>query len=223
MSIRTSLHLAPSPLASSSRLTIPVVHSRLKSKSAGPPKKKKQSSGGGGYDASQTSTSDLFDARTQLMRRVLYPPDAYSPRSASPTGTYPPKYLDKLQATIPHPEVHETIESAWRIYKRGQRLEKEQSMQARFQAMENACDELYRISRKGPNGEPALVDQQVYEHAVARPNANKEPKHATDRKASEFAKWKDSRVDGLMPREIWVPPETKGSAWKYDWQRPAGA
>lgn len=219
MSLRASIQLSPSPFASSSRLTLSRIQARLK-KTAAPKKAPAKVKSTGSWTGVQ-GTASAADSRVQIMQRVLYPPDAYNPSSPAPTGSYPPQHVEKLHAVIQHPEVQETIERAWKVYRRRQRLGEERSLQARFTAMQEACAELDRITAPGEDGQRSLYDRQIYDAATRMPNAYKEQRYAQDKRASALAKWKDARVAGLLPREIWVPTETKGSAWKYDWQRPS--
>jgi large subunit ribosomal protein L40 len=79
--------------------------------------------------------------------------------------------------------------------------------------MVEACDELERMTSEG--GYP----RAVYERAMARP-AQSAGGEDRGRKVSQESKFKEARMEGLVPREAWVPTETRGKAWNYGWKRP---
>jgi large subunit ribosomal protein L40 len=97
--------------------------------------------------------------------------------------------------------------------------------------MESACDELAAITMpvkaKAEAGEEGKsqgerYDREIYVKAVKRPDPYLAPK-PYGRRISPEQRWKEARIEGLVPRETWVPTETRGKGWNYDWQRPASS
>lgn len=156
------------------------------------------------------------DSRTDTIRRSLYPSDTFSPKSSSPTGAHHPQHLERVAAVIHSPEVYETIERAWKLYQRQRRESKAGELRSKYAAMEEACDELESLTREG-----GVADRLVYDKAMAKadPYAGE---RITGRRATPESRWKESRLEGLVPREAWVPTETRGKGWDYEWTRPSG-
>ncbi|WVO18362.1 hypothetical protein L204_106077 [Cryptococcus depauperatus] len=183
-----------------------------------------------GYAASAGGNPHLThptDSRSQQLREMLYPSDSYSPTSSTPTGTYHPDYLERLQTVVPSAEAYETIERAWQLYQRERREARKVALNAKYQSMVRACDELEQITNPangGPEnaeGKGALYHRLVYDESVAQARqAQKKGEQPKGRKTSE-QKWLDSRAQGLVPRESWIPVENRGKGWDYDWQRPS--
>lgn len=114
--------------------------------------------------------------------------------------------------------MYETVERAYKLFQRHKRAKRHGELKEKFKAMEEACDELDRITlgkEKGGEG----YDRSIYIQAVKRPDPYAKPKPVGKRISSEEV-WKEARIEGLMPREIWVPTETRGKGWNYDWKRP---
>lgn len=161
------------------------------------------------------------DTRTETIRRTLYPADAHSPNSASPTGSHHPDHSQRLAHLIPDPEVYETIDRAWKLHQRIKRDEGQRSLGVKLRAMQDACDELERMTKEGEGG----LTRAVYDRAMSRPSLRGEkveiPTGTTGaRKETPESRFAAARIDGLVPREMWVPTETRGKGWKYDWARP---
>lgn len=159
------------------------------------------------------------DTRLDVIKSVLYPVDSVAPNSASPIGARHPKYTARLEAVLPSAEAYETIERAWGLYKRNQRLAAEKAIKARFDAMVDACDELEAVSKSTGNSiiyDRAMV-RMAHGAAAIRAAAQGE---AQGKKKTPESVWKEKRPEGLVPLEQWVPTETKGSAWNYSWERP---
>lgn len=163
-----------------------------------------------------------------LFKHVLYPLDGYAPKSAAPTGAHHPDHLARLAAVVPNSEVHETIERAFKLFQRHKRAKRQAELRVKYKAMTEACDELDKITmpltkaRTKAMGEDVFepYDRAIFVEAVKRPDPYKRPKH-TGRRISSLEIWKEARIEGLMPRETWVPTETRGKGWNYDWQMPA--
>jgi large subunit ribosomal protein L40 len=169
------------------------------------------------YAASPSTNPHLAspsDTRTEIIRRVLYPADAFSPNSASPTGAYHPDHIKRLNHLIPNPEVYETIERAWKLDQRRKRDSRQKSLAVKLKAMQEACDELDRLTEVEGG-----LSRSVYDRAMSRPNLKGE-KVEQGKKETPESRWAAARIEGLVPREMWVPTETRGKGWKYDWQRP---
>ncbi len=81
--------------------------------------------------------------------------------------------------------------------------------------MEEACDELDQLTRDGK------VDRVVYDRAMAKPNPYV-LERVTGRRVTPESRWKEARLEGLVPREVWVSTETRGKGWDYGWKRPSG-
>ena len=94
-------------------------------------------------------------------------------------------------------------------------------MTAKFAAMEDACDELDRLTQGSEGGEEGKYDRMVYDRAMARANPYA-LERMTGRRATPESRWREARLDGLVPREAWVPTETRGKGWDYGWRRPSG-
>lgn len=160
------------------------------------------------------------DTRTETIRRTLYPADAYSPNSASPTGSYHPDHKRRLQHLIPDPEVYETIDRARKLHVRIKRDEKKKELEVKLRAMQEACDELDRMT----SIEGGLA-RSVYDRAMSRPSLRGEKVEIPagtggGRKETPESRFAAARIEGLVPREMWVPTETRGKGWNYDWTRP---
>lgn len=178
------------------------------------------------------------DARLDLLRRTLYPSDAHSPSSPSPTGAYSPNHLEKLKTVLPSAEAHETIERAWQLYQRDRREQRARKLEAQFESMKAACDELERITSTPPPSEPSPSASEDGSSAIAKPGKPQYPRYLYDRamsrlplfpvetpkvrgaKAGPESRWQEARIEGLVPREAWVPTETRGKGWNYGWKRP---
>ena len=164
------------------------------------------------------------DQRSEALRLALYPPNAHLPKSHSPTGAHQHDALQRLQTLIPHPEIHETIERAWYLYRRHERQAHAITLRERYKAMTEACKELDQLTmpktatdeKKGP----ATYDRQIYVQAMSIPNFHAQPR-LTGRGISAEKRWRETRYDGLFPREAWIPTETKGKGWNYTWHIPS--
>lgn len=188
------------------------------------------------------ATQSPADARLDLLRRTLYPSDAVFPSSASPTGAYATNHLERLKTVVPSAEAYETIERAWKLYQRDRRQQRAQVMQAKFDSMREACAELERITavpsqpsatsedtareRTAPGQTPPKKVQpqyprHLYDRAFSRVNLFpiETPKVRGSRAGPE-SRFQEARIEGLVPREAWIPTDTRGKAWNYGWRRP---
>lgn len=109
-------------------------------------------------------------------------------------------------------EAHETIERAWKLFQREKRAKHAAALEAKLAAMVDACEELDRVT----SGEGA--GRHVFERAMARASFSP-PENIKGKKGSE-ARFLEVRLEGMWPRESWVPTETRGKGWNYEWKRP---
>lgn len=160
-----------------------------------------------GYAAGQNPHLVLpSDSRTDVIRQTLYPADASS--SSSPTGVHHPQHAERIRTVVQTAESHETIERAWLLFQREKRARHSAALNAKYNAMVQACTELDQATRDTPL-------RSVYDRAMAKPSPVQ-----VKGKGPE-ARWLEARIEGLVPREAWVPTETRGKGWNYDWKRPA--
>ncbi|OCF39793.1 hypothetical protein I317_06402 [Kwoniella heveanensis CBS 569] len=176
------------------------------------------------------------DSRSDLLRNSLYPPDSYAPTSSSPTGNYHPDHLARLQAVIPSAEAHETIERAYQLFQRQVRQKRQVALSAKYDQMVEACDELEKLTNPSPvedeykrlaqnsglaeGRKGGAYHRRLYEHATAELKQAERRGEQPRGKKSVEQRWKETRIEGLVPREAWVPVESKGKGWDYDWIRP---
>ena len=129
--------------------------------------------------------------------------------------------------------VYETIERAWKLYRRHQSERQQAILDAKFKAMGEACDELYRIThpaeplpdgKDGNEGDESRgrYDRSIYDSAMKRPDPLSGPR-LPDRRATPEQRWLAARMEGMIPREQWVAVDSRGTGWKYDWKRPSGS
>lgn len=145
------------------------------------------------------------DDRSNMIRKTLYPPGG--PSTPTPTGLHHPQHLERLQHVIPSPVVHETITRAWALHQRELRTARERSLKIKYAAMQEAMDELENLG-----------DRRLLDMATSRKAQDAED--LSGLKGRE-KKWKEARVEGLFPREAWVPTETPSTkGWNYEWTRP---
>lgn len=157
------------------------------------------------------------DTRIEIIRQALYPADAHLPKSAAPSGSYHPNHVARLQHLVPDAEVYETIDRAWQLYQREQREAQKKSLAAKYEAMTEACDLLDEITAEGGSWPRSLYDKAMARASMKGGSAAGE----TGKRATSESRWLDARIDGLVPREAWVPTETKGKGWNYEWKRPS--
>lgn len=164
------------------------------------------------------------DTRTDTIRSVLYPADSVAPRSASPIGARHPKFDQRLAHLVPSREANETIERAWALYRRRTKEVHTAALRAKFDAMADACAELEAISEAEPAARGGMYDRAMVRmsHGTAANQAAAQS-IAQGRKKTSESRWKEARPEGLVPREAWVPTETRGKGWNYEWKRPLNA
>jgi large subunit ribosomal protein L40 len=160
------------------------------------------------------------DSRMDTFKHILYPLNSHLPLSPAPSGAHHPDHLARVQAVLPNPEVHETIERAFKLLQRHRRRARTDELRIKFKAMEVACDDLNEITM--PKKGKETYDRAIYVAAAKRPDPWAKPKPVGKRISPEEV-WKEARIEGLMPREIWVPTETRGKGWNYEWKRPSSA
>jgi large subunit ribosomal protein L40 len=161
----------------------------------------------------------MGDPRTDMFKRVLYPPDSVSPTSASPIGERHPQHLARIQHVLPSAEAYETTERAWALFRRRKREARELALNAKFNAMKDACDELEAVASLQKN--MSLYDNAMVRvaHGAAAYRAAAQGLKQGNKKTPE-SRFIEARPEGMVPREQWVPTETRGKGWKYEWERP---
>lgn len=156
------------------------------------------------------------DSKLDMIRATLYPAEGVQPNSASPLGTRHAKYADRLRQILPSEEAHETVERAWALYRRHERAARDRKLRAKYNAMVEACEELDKLTQNG--------DRSVYDRAMVRMNHGVAAQQIVTahmgQKKSLRSQWAEARPAGLVPREAWVPTETRGKGWNYAWKRP---
>jgi large subunit ribosomal protein L40 len=120
---------------------------------------------------------------------------------------------------LPSAEAYETIERAWLLFQREKRVAKTRALEAKYKAMEEACDELDRMTSRVEEGGEGAAPRFLYDRAMARPSQFP-VESAKGKKAGAESRWLEARIEGMVPREAWVPTETRGKGWNYDWKRP---
>ncbi|WOO80632.1 uncharacterized protein LOC62_03G004157 [Vanrija pseudolonga] len=176
-----------------------------------------QKAKGNPHDAAPT------DSRLDVLREVLYPGNSAAPGSASPVGARHGNHLARIEAVLPSHEAHETIERAYQLLRRRETEARKRALEAKFASLTAACDELDAVTKAGG------VNRQVYDSAMVRISQASAAYAAAaqgiaqgKRKTAESV-FIENRVPGLIPREAWVPTETRGKAWNYEWERPSNA
>lgn len=116
--------------------------------------------------------------------------------------------LAQLKKVVPSLEAHETISRAWALHERNKREAFQHNMKVRFDAMQEALQEL------------EVADPRLFQAATA-PQSSLSQKH---KGAEGLSASREGRLDGLFPRQIRVPTEASGDtvAWDADWKRPGG-
>ncbi|KAL1411588.1 hypothetical protein Q8F55_002552 [Vanrija albida] len=162
------------------------------------------------------------DSRLDVLREVLYPANTAAPGQASPVGARHPNHLARIQHVLPSHEAYETVERAYQLLRRRETEARQRALRAKFAALTDACDELEAVTTRG-------VNRQVYDSAMVRISHASSAYTAAaqgiaqgKRKTAE-SRFIENRVPGLVPREAWIPTETRGKGWNYEWTRPLNA
>lgn len=166
-----------------------------------------------GHSSPKDRDSTAGDSRLDVIRKTLYPPTrtpAGDP--SSPTGTYHPDAAARLAHVVGTEEVHETIGRAWNSHLRSLRERREAALRGKTESIQRACEALRQ------------VDARLYAAAMVKPDIRKasaglkvEEKEGKTSLAEK--RWKASRMEGLVPRELGVPRETwAGERWRYEWR-----
>lgn len=189
---------------------------------------------GAAFNAHSTPT----EGKMEVIRAALYPKDGVSPTSASPIGSRHGDHERRLRAVAPSAEAHETIERAWNVFRRAGRARRADEIAAKYTAMVEACAELDALTRGAPSGQAedveemmgevgdGLLPRAVYDramirmaHASAAYTAAKQGIAQGKKKTTE-SRWIEARPEGIVPREAWVPVDSRGKGWNYGWTRP---
>ena len=122
---------------------------------------------------------------------------------------------------------------------REKRDQRQKSLGIKLQAMKDACEELDKLTggTSGTNEASSSsnagaveevkggLSRTVYDRAMSRPTLKGEKVDlptgtSGGKKETPESRWAAARIEGLVPREMWVPTETRGKGWNYDWTRP---
>ncbi|KAF8604076.1 hypothetical protein BDV93DRAFT_522886 [Ceratobasidium sp. AG-I] len=154
------------------------------------------------------------DPRNDIIRRTLYPDRANAVahivgNKASPTGVHRPDVARALERAIPSAEAHETIERAWQLYKREQRIRREEELRRKYASMVRAVEALEKLDPVSYAEAVRGVDSRRLSEAERE--RMKEMKRGAKKKA-------ESRVEGLFPREMRIPTDTPSrDGWNHGW------
>lgn len=176
----------------------------------------------GGESKAKGNPHDMApsDQRLDVLREALYPGNSAAPTSASPVGARHGNYVARVQHVLPSHEAHETIERAYQLLRRRETEARKKALEAKFAALTAACDELDAVTQKEG------VSRQVYDSAMGRIShasaayAAAAQGIAQGKRKTPESTFIENRVPGLIPREAWVPTETRGKGWNYEWTRP---
>ncbi|CAK9782457.1 hypothetical protein CC85DRAFT_263484 [Cutaneotrichosporon oleaginosum] len=171
------------------------------------------------------------EGKMEVIRAALYPKDGVAPTSASPIGARHADYERRIRAAAPSAEAHETIERAWNLFRRDARAERTAALAAKYDAMVAACAELDALTRPaGQDGESksgdGVLPRAVYDRAMVRvahasaAYAAAKQGMAQGKKKTTESRWLEARPEGIVPREAWVPVDSRGKGWNYEWKRP---
>ena len=145
------------------------------------------------------------------IKHLLYPRLVGKPR-LNPVGVHRREVNRALRRVVRSAEAHETIHRAWQLHKRQVRETRAQDMTVKFERMKEAMEKLKEVDRK------------LYDIA----NARVDPRGLLPDDAEELKQLKGparkfylGRVQGLFPREMWIPKDTPSKdGWKYEWTQP---
>lgn len=165
------------------------------------------------------------DPRVDAIRKVLYPADSVAPNNSSPIGARRYEHEKRLRKVLPSHEAHETVERAWQLFRREKREKKQRALNAKFRAMEEACNELDALT--GGEAGKGEITRDIYMRAMQRMHHGSAAYQAAlqginqGKKKTSESKMLETRVEGLVPREAWVPVDSRGKGWDYDYVRPS--
>ncbi|KAJ9092652.1 hypothetical protein QFC21_006716 [Naganishia friedmannii] len=181
---------------------------------------------GGSAKSSADRDSTAGDSRSDIIRKTLYPviTDAALSQAArespsSPTGAYHPDHLARLEHVLgPDPEVHETITRAWLTHQREKRVAREDALTKKYEQMVRACDALKSVAQ-GEN--VRLYNSAMERRDIRKASAGLPTVEGGGKVSLAEKRWRASRIEGLFPRELQVPRETRGEvAWTSEWVEP---
>ena len=171
------------------------------------------------YAVAATSAKDrdstAGDSRLDIIRKTLYPIGGVDTAS-SPTGTYQPDHQARLAHVLgSNPEVHETIERAWKTHQRSLRESRQAALAAKHAEMVRACEALKQ------------ADERLYAQAMVKPDIRKssssaplDPQPEGGKTSLAEKRRKAARIEGLFPREWPVARETWGKEKWYAGEQP---
>ncbi|KIO28768.1 hypothetical protein M407DRAFT_176464 [Tulasnella calospora MUT 4182] len=149
--------------------------------------------------------------KDEALKKLLYPRLIGKPR-INPVGLHRREVNRALRRVVRSAEAHETIERAWQLHKRQLRESRETELQRKYESMKNAMDKLKELDTRLYNLAAAKVDPRGI-----LPDDAEEVKHLR----GPAQKFHTARVQGLFPREMWMPTDTpKKDGWNYNWTPP---
>ncbi|KAG9019304.1 hypothetical protein FRB90_004017 [Tulasnella sp. 427] len=149
--------------------------------------------------------------KDEALKKLLYPRLIGKPR-VNPVGVHRREVNRALRRVVRSAEAHETIERAWQLHKRELRESREAELQRKCESMRNAMDKLKEVDRRLYDLAAAKVDPRGI-----LPDDAEEVKQLR----GPAQKFHAARVQGLFPREMWIPTDTpKKDGWNYDWTAP---
>ncbi|KAG0140744.1 hypothetical protein CROQUDRAFT_52774 [Cronartium quercuum f. sp. fusiforme G11] len=150
---------------------------------------------GAGRPVATSSGSD----RTETIRKMLYE-----------QAEDPDRRIERLEAVVPSPDVHETIHRAWQLRLRRKRENMESRLEAQYISMDRALEalrttdvSLYLRTLKDSDGNMARLEN-VGARTLGTLNAT-------------------GKLPGLFPRQMRIPTETEpvnGKVWEHEWKNP---
>ncbi|KAG8950659.1 hypothetical protein FRC04_007284 [Tulasnella sp. 424] len=149
--------------------------------------------------------------KDEALKKLLYPRIIGKPR-INPVGLHRREVNRALRRVVRSAETHETIERAWQLHKRQLRESREAELQRKHESMNNAMAKLKELDRRLYDLATAKIDPR----GILADDAE-EVKHLR----GPAQKFHTARVQGLFPREMWIPTETpRKDGWNYNWTAP---
>ncbi|KAG8903121.1 hypothetical protein FRB99_003723 [Tulasnella sp. 403] len=149
--------------------------------------------------------------KDEAIKRLLYPRIIGKPR-INPSGIHGRHVNRALRRVMRSAEAHETIHRAWQLHLRQLRESRDEELRVKYESMKHAMDKLKEL------------DKELYDIATVR----MDPRAFLPEDAEELKplrgvarKFRLSRIQGLFPREMWIPTDTpRKDGWNYEWTSP---
>lgn len=151
-----------------------------------------------------SSSSDGNSDRYDVIRQILYGEDEKMTDSAR---------LSRLIETVPDYQIHETIDRAWKLHERHQRVKQQEQLEKQYLSMNNALEQL------------RLADLKLYLNVVKDENGSiHRLQNIVQKNPHENININSTgKLIGLFPRQIRLPTESLPSSdkvWDHDWKNP---